>query len=602
MLFECDADQVGNDILECDPLENQAEERCNEVDDDCDGTIDEAVCDDNVPPEVAIDVTAEVLAPGEPVIITVVARDDQLLAQRILAVNGEEVALDEEGRVEFVFETAGFSILRATAQDAAGNETVVERRVRIVAPDDIDPPTILLGSPAEGTLVEQAVAVIASITDETLIGWSLTYRPRDGAEEPVVLASGESVVENQRLAFLDPGIIDAGPYILAVIAEDINGRGVVVERNFAIGICRARFEVCDGIDNDCDGAPDEGACPDRTPPEVIITVAPPTVDPGQPVTVRVEAFDDVQIDDVRATYDGAPLELDWNLQAVVRPEEPGVYRVSATARDSAGNETVAQNGVRVRDPDDVDPPTVIVTAPEDGAQISEAVPLMGTVNDARFFRYVVSVSSDGENFAPLHESFDPVVDDVLAIIDLELIVAGALVVRVEAEDWNGLETVLEVRYRVGPAHCANGAFLVPLPNCRPQPVPDTGDPYTDCVTRINQFRMDCQCLPPLDRWLDGEDCADEHAEYDADRDRAHAGFRDRICNDGGQGQNECPAWGSEGQIISGCLQTMWDEGPGPWGDDHGHYLNMTNEAFRRVACGFYETPEGRVWSVQNFSP
>jgi hypothetical protein len=223
------------------------------------------------------------------------------------------------------------------------------------------------------------------------------------------------------------------------------------------------------------------------------------------------------------------------------------------------------------------------------------------VTDDRFFRYVVSFSSDGEVFAPLHESFEAVVDGVIAEIDLDLILAGALFIRIEAEDWNGQQSQLDLSFRVGPAHCANGAFLVPLPDCRPQPVPDTGDPYADCVTRINQFRMDCQCLPPLERWVDAEACADEHAEYDADLGRAHAGFRDRICNFNGSAQNECSGYPNDGLVISGCLQQMWDEGPGPWGDDHGHYLNMTNVDFRRVACGFYTTAEGRVWSVQNFS-
>ena len=52
---------------------------------------------------------------------------------------------------------------------------------------------------------------------------------------------------------------------------------------------------------------------------------------------------------------------------------------------------------------------------------------------------------------------------------------------------------------------------------------------------------------------------------------------------------------------------MFDEGPGPAGcaDDstcymeHGHHINMASTRFTRVACGFYTTPDGSVWSVQN---
>jgi hypothetical protein len=127
------------------------------------------------------------------------------------------------------------------------------------------------------------------------------------------------------------------------------------------------------------------------------------------------------------------------------------------------------------------------------------------------------------------------------------------------------------------------------------------------VNRINQFRAECACLAPLERWTQGEACANEMAEYDADRDTAHAGFRANLC-EGGSAQNECPGWDSEDEVIDRCLQSMWDEGPppGPNCDDecfemHGHFINMSNTDYSRVACGFYTTPGGEVWALQNFS-
>jgi hypothetical protein len=147
--------------------------------------------------------------------------------------------------------------------------------------------------------------------------------------------------------------------------------------------------------------------------------------------------------------------------------------------------------------------------------------------------------------------------------------------------------------------CSNGPRSTPLPDCRPEPLPSTGDPYADCVRRINQLRWECQCLPPLGRWTDGERCADRHGEYDSTRS-PHAGFRDRVCTPGGWAQNECPGWPSEEHVIDGCLQAMWDEGPGEPFSEHGHYINMTNPSYTEVACGFYEASDGSVWSVQNF--
>lgn len=66
-------------------------------------------------------------------------------------------------------------------------------------------------------------------------------------------------------------------------------------------------------------------------------------------------------------------------------------------------------------------------------------------------------------------------------------------------------------------------------------------------------------------------------------------------------QNECPGWpGPPGGMITDCLQMMWDEGPGADFNTHGHYINMSSQQYTQVACGFYVTPSGDVWAIQNF--
>lgn len=140
----------------------------------------------------------------------------------------------------------------------------------------------------------------------------------------------------------------------------------------------------------------------------------------------------------------------------------------------------------------------------------------------------------------------------------------------------------------------------PIAGCQPAVPESTGDRYADCVARINQLRAECQCLPPLTRWTEAEGCADQQAQYDYEQDEYHAGFTDSICSPRGNAQNECPGWGSTEQVIGGCLQMMWDEGPGEPYSEHGHYINMTNPAYTKVACGFYDVPGGGLWAVQNF--
>ena len=117
-----------------------------------------------------------------------------------------------------------------------------------------------------------------------------------------------------------------------------------------------------------------------------------------------------------------------------------------------------------------------------------------------------------------------------------------------------------------------------------------------CVQTINDFRATI-AMPPLNHWTEGEACTSTEAEGDAAANQAHAHFG--AC--GEWAQNECPNWPGppETHIVS-CLTMMWNEGPGDNFALHGHYLNMTNPAYTKVACGFFVTAEGRFWAIQNF--
>ncbi len=116
---------------------------------------------------------------------------------------------------------------------------------------------------------------------------------------------------------------------------------------------------------------------------------------------------------------------------------------------------------------------------------------------------------------------------------------------------------------------------------------------SDCVDYINSLRA-TNGLPALARWAEAESCADGEAKSDSETGQAHGAFG--TC--GEYAQDECPGWsaltGSRG-IVPGCLDMMWAEGPGG-----GHYDIMTSTRYTKVACGFYTTPSGSVWSVQNF--
>jgi hypothetical protein len=119
-----------------------------------------------------------------------------------------------------------------------------------------------------------------------------------------------------------------------------------------------------------------------------------------------------------------------------------------------------------------------------------------------------------------------------------------------------------------------------------------------CVDGINQYRATLG-LKPYARWTSAESCADGQARSDSQSGTAHGAFTSgTTC--GAFAQNECPNWSSVGSIVTHCLQQMWYEGPGSGSEAHAHYINMSSMKYSSVACGFYVTPQGAVWGVQNF--
>ena len=112
-----------------------------------------------------------------------------------------------------------------------------------------------------------------------------------------------------------------------------------------------------------------------------------------------------------------------------------------------------------------------------------------------------------------------------------------------------------------------------------------------CVDAINARRASLG-RAPLARWSDEESCASDQSRSDSMSGKAHGAFTQ--C--GEHAQNECPGWGGPPEtMIGNCLDAMWAEGPGG-----GHYDNMANEGYTKVACGFHVLPDGRVWAVQDF--
>ena len=118
-----------------------------------------------------------------------------------------------------------------------------------------------------------------------------------------------------------------------------------------------------------------------------------------------------------------------------------------------------------------------------------------------------------------------------------------------------------------------------------------------CVQIINQDRATLSPpSPPLQEDTAEEACVDGQAQADFQANTAHSAFRK--C--GESAQDECPNWpGPPSSIMTKCLAQMWAEGPPAAGQDN-HWLNMSNAKYKKVACGFYQTPTGKWWATQDF--
>ena len=127
------------------------------------------------------------------------------------------------------------------------------------------------------------------------------------------------------------------------------------------------------------------------------------------------------------------------------------------------------------------------------------------------------------------------------------------------------------------------------------PTPPVGNGAQEiCVNEINKWRA-TEGLPPLQRWTQSETCTDGQCKIDSETNRPHGAIG--RCTE--NAQNECPGWnGRPETMIQGCMKMMWDEKFS--NSEKGLYENMKSARFTKVPCGFYVTPSGKLWAIQNF--
>src|SRR5438093_262821 len=117
-------------------------------------------------------------------------------------------------------------------------------------------------------------------------------------------------------------------------------------------------------------------------PTVTVAVTPsfPAV-PGQQVVVHVSATGVAGIAGLTLTQDGQPVTLDAQSRYLYTPTAPGRAVFQATATDVDGQVGQAAAVVKVREPNDLTAPVVVLAPSLNGVILTAPTAVTGTVSD-----------------------------------------------------------------------------------------------------------------------------------------------------------------------------------------------------------------------------
>jgi RHS repeat-associated protein len=183
------------------------------------------VTPDQTAPVVVIEPSPNPADVNTAVSVRVTATDDVGVASRDLQayLNGawKEVLLDAAGVGQFTPTISGSVQLKAAAKDAAGNEGDATGSVRVVTPNDNNPPVAAITGPPAGSPQGPTVTFTGTASDpeNNLVSWELDVRLA-GFGSWIPVGSGTDPVTNGPIGQLNLVGLTDGTYDVRLVAKD----------------------------------------------------------------------------------------------------------------------------------------------------------------------------------------------------------------------------------------------------------------------------------------------------------------------------------------------------------------------------------------------
>ncbi len=172
-------------------------------------------------------------------------------------------------------------------------------------------------------------------------------------------------------------------------------------------------------------------------------------DVNQPLSVYVQASDNVGVVSRTLIIDGKPVAL-TNGAYRFTPTATGNFEAIATATDAAGNTTQTRTVLEVRDFSNSGIAPKVALLPLAGQTLTAPTNIFGSVQDDNLVAYTLSLAALGSNnFREIYRGTNTVDSAKLGVLDTSLFQNDTYTLRLTAEDGNGNVVFVDEQVNIG---------------------------------------------------------------------------------------------------------------------------------------------------------